>query len=140
MEHYYRLSISTTPINLIKDTTLLWHLRLGHISEICIKELHKNWFLKGVKTCKLNFCKFCVIGKQCKVKFKIANPTSKGVLDYIHFDIWDPVDVISKGGYYYFLTFIDDYSRKVWVYFMKQKFETFEKFRVWKTSWKSNKE
>ena len=29
-------------------------------------------------------------------------------------------------------TFIDDYSRKVWVYFMKQKSEVFGKFKTWK--------
>ena len=32
----------------------------------------------------------------------------------------------------YFVTFIDDYSRKVWVYFMQHKSETFAKFKLWK--------
>jgi len=38
----------------------------------------------------------------------------------------------SIGGSCYFLTFIDDYSRKTWVYFLKQKSETFAKFKEFK--------
>ena len=33
----------------------------------------------------------------------------------------------------YFVTFIDDFSRKVWVNFMQHNSETFDKFKVWKT-------
>ena len=35
--------------------------------------------------------------------------------------------VVSKGGAQYFMSFIDDYSRKVWVYFLKNKSEAFAK-------------
>ena len=35
----------------------------------------------------------------------------------------------SKGGYEYFITFTDDYSRYGYVYLMKQKSEAFEKFK-----------
>ena len=32
----------------------------------------------------------------------------------------------------YFVTFIDDYTKKVWVYFMRHKSDTFAKFKLWK--------
>nr|KYP42874.1 Retrovirus-related Pol polyprotein from transposon TNT 1-94 [Cajanus cajan] len=35
-------------------------------------------------------------------------------------------------GKQYFVTFIDDHSRKVWVYFLKHKSEVFEAFKIWK--------
>ena len=38
----------------------------------------------------------------------------------------------SIGGCHYFVTFIDDYSRKVWVYFMKKKSEVFGHFKAFK--------
>jgi len=38
----------------------------------------------------------------------------------------------SHGGNRYFLTFIDDYSRRTWVYFLKHKFEVFEVFKSFK--------
>jgi hypothetical protein len=45
------------------DCTILWHMWLGHMGERAMLELHKINLLKGVKICKLNFCKFCVMGK-----------------------------------------------------------------------------
>ena len=44
--------------------------------------------------------------------------------------MWGPTPVRSKGGAEYFLTFIDDYSRKVWVYFLRHKSEVFEQFKL----------
>ena len=39
------------------------------------------------------------------------------------------MSVESRGGYHYFLTFTDDLSRYEYIYFMKHKSETFEKFK-----------
>ena len=40
--------------------------------------------------------------------------------------------MVSVGGVRYYVTFIDDHSRKLWVYFLKQKSEVFQKFKEWK--------
>jgi hypothetical protein len=114
------------------DDTLLWHMRLGHMSECGMRELHKRNLLAWIRSCKLDFCKYCVVGKQCRVQFKTATHNTKGKLDYVHSDIWGPVRVASKGGAQYFMSFIDDYSRKVWVYFLKNKFDAFATFKKWK--------
>ena len=57
---------------------------------------------------------------------------AKGILDYIHFDVWGPQPIRSHGDARYFVTFVDDYSRKIWVYFMWEKSEVFVKFKEWK--------
>jgi hypothetical protein len=93
------------------DCTILWHMRLGHMSEQGILELHKKNLLKGVKTCKLDFCKFCVLGKQNWVQFKTVTHKTYGILDYIHSDVWGPVRTASRGGHMSFVIFIDDFSR-----------------------------
>ena len=96
------------------DNTVLWHMRLGHLGEHSMFELHKRNLLKGVKSlCKLGFYKYCVYGKQRRVSFKVACHTSKGVLDYIHSNVWGPVVVPPNRGAHYFVSFIDDFSRKV---------------------------
>ena len=74
----------TTPVESNTDNTKLWHMRLNHIGERGMLELHKRNLLKGVKKCKLDFYKYCVYGKQHKVSFKTGSHTSKYVLDYIH--------------------------------------------------------
>ena len=85
-----------------------------------------------MKTCKLDFYKYCVYGKQHRVSFKTGSHTSKGVLDYIHSNVQGLVSVSSHSGAQYFVSFIDDYSRKVCIYFMKHKSDVFGIFKKWK--------
>jgi transposase InsO family protein len=54
-------------------------------------------------------------------------------VDYTHSDLWGPSQVPSKGGAWYFVTFNDDFSRKIWVYFLKKKSDVFVTFKQWKT-------
>ena len=44
-------------------------------------------------------------------------------------DVYGSMSMQARGGYLYFVTFIDDYSRYGYVYLMKYKSETFEKFK-----------
>ena len=43
-----------------------------------------------------------------------------------------PMSSNSLRGYAYYVSFIDDFSRKTWVYFMKNKDEVFSKFKEFK--------
>ena len=115
------------------DITKLWHMRLGHMSEKGLSILSKRGLLCGQSTGPLDFCEYCIFGKQKRVSFTSpAVHKTKGTLDYIHSDLWGPAQVQSKGGARYMLTFIDDYSRKVWVYFLKHKNDVFLTFKQWK--------
>ena len=49
------------------DSIVLWHIWLGHMGERGMMEFHKRKLLKGIKTCKPEFCKYCVFWKQNKV-------------------------------------------------------------------------
>lgn len=73
-----------------------------------------------MKSLNVKFCKHCTFGKQKTLKFKAINHVSKGVLDYVHSDVWGPSPTVSSGGVSYFVIFIDDFSRKVWVCFEKK--------------------
>ena len=114
------------------DTTRLWHMRLGHAGEKAMQGLVKQGLLKGAKTCKLEFCEHCVLGKQTRVKFGTAIHQTKGVLDYVHTDVWGPTKTTSLGGKRYYVTFVDDFSRRVWVYTMKHRDEVLDIFVKWK--------
>ncbi|KAK3028877.1 hypothetical protein RJ639_038562, partial [Escallonia herrerae] len=48
------------------DTTKLWHMRLGHISEKGIDVLSKQGLLGSKQIGKLDFCEHCVFEKQCR--------------------------------------------------------------------------
>ncbi|KAK3043078.1 hypothetical protein RJ639_001193 [Escallonia herrerae] len=59
------------------DTTKLWHMCLRHMSERGMDVLSKQGLLGSKKIGKLDFCKHCVFGKQCMVKFSRAVHTAK---------------------------------------------------------------
>ncbi|KAG8485659.1 hypothetical protein CXB51_018846 [Gossypium anomalum] len=114
------------------DITKLWHMRLGHISENGMVELSKRGLLNGQGICKLNFCEYFVFGKQKRVRFTRRIHNTKGTLEYIHSNLWGSSKVPSRGGANYMLIFIDDFSRKVWAFFLKQKSDVFSTFKSWK--------
>jgi len=67
-----------------KDTTRLWHMQLGYISERGLQVLHKRSALLGIKYCKLGLCKFCIIRRQRRVAFFTSQHKIKSLLDLIH--------------------------------------------------------
>ena len=54
---------------------------------------------------------------------------ARGILLVIHTNVCGPMNVEDRGGYRYFLTFTDDLRRYGYIYLMKHKCETFEKFK-----------
>lgn len=111
----------------------LWHCRLGHMSEKGMKHLCSKGKLPGLKTVDMDLCEDCVFGKQKRVSFAKGGRTLKEhKLELVHSDLWGPAPVTSLGGASYYMTFIDDATRKLWVYFLKQKSEAFEVFKKWR--------
>jgi hypothetical protein len=82
-------------------------------------------------------CKGCALVKNAKVSFLSSESRSKGILDLVHIDVCDPVLVESVSGSSYFTTFIDDFSRWTWIFFMKTKSEVFNRFREFKALMKN---
>ena len=78
-------------------------MRLDHAGEKAstgeksMQALVKQDLLKGAKTCKLEFFEHCVLGKKTKVKFDTAIHRTKGILDYVHTDVWGPSKNASLG-------------------------------------------
>ena len=111
----------------------LWHLKLGHMSEKRMKVLLSKGKLPKLKSVESNLCKGCILEKQKKVSFtKVGRALKPEKLELVHTNLWDPASVASLGGSQYYITFIDDSSRKVWVYFLKLKSDVFEVFKKWK--------
>ena len=123
---------AVSEVDKVAEMSRLWHMTLGHAGEKSLQTLAMQRLLKGAKTCKLDFCEQCVLGKQKRGKFGTAIHNTEGILDYIHTDVWGPTKTASLGGKHYFVTFVDDFSRRVWVYTLKSKDEVLETFLVWK--------
>ena len=103
--------------------------------------LAKEGFIPKTEVGKLEFYERCVLGKTHKLSFPTAKHTTKGILEYVHSDLWgSPSTPGSLGCCKYFISFIDDFSKKVWVYFLHTKDEAFSKFKEWKEAVESHTE
>jgi len=100
-------------INAIDDSSInLWHMRLGHLSDKELETLARKNLLP-LKEKKLKECSHYLIGKQHRFSFHNSFPHIKSnVLDLVHADICC-MDARILGGASYFVTSIDDCSRKV---------------------------
>jgi transposase InsO family protein len=74
-------------------------------------------------------CRGCALGKNAKGYFPSSDNRSKGILDLVHSDVCGPMTVASLGGFLYYVIFIDDFSWKTWIFFMKTKDEVFNRFQ-----------
>jgi len=77
-------------------------------------------------------CRGCTLGKHVKVAFPNNKHMSKGIIDLVHSYVCGPMSVESIVGGMYNVTFIDDFSRKTWIYFLNTKDEVISKFQEFK--------
>jgi transposase InsO family protein len=67
-----------------------------------------------------------------KNPFPRNNNKAKGVLDIVHSYVCGPMSTTSLSEYVYYVSFIDDFSCKTWIFFLKAKSEAFSKFKEFK--------
>ncbi|KAJ9541506.1 hypothetical protein OSB04_028012 [Centaurea solstitialis] len=113
----------------IEDQTYLWHCRLGHINKKRVELLLKGGFLGTFDYKPFDNCESCLSGKMTKQPFNKENERATDLLEIIHTDVCGPFSHVAIGGYRYFITFTDDFSRYGYVYLMRYKSESFERFR-----------
>ena len=71
----------------------------------------------------------CLEGKMTKRPFFSKGNRAKVLLELVHTNVCGPTNVRARGGCEYFITFINDYSRYGYIYFMHRKFEAIENFK-----------
>ena len=107
------------------NQTQLWHLRLGHINLERIRRLVMSGLLSSLYVTALSVCEPCLEGKMTMRPFKAKGYRDKEILDFVHTDLCGPMFTSVRGGYEYFITFTNDYSRYGYIYLMRHKSEAF---------------
>ena len=114
MFEVHDLKIPSQVFSIAATTTtlspILCHARLGHTSLSCLQLLTSQGHLGLIQFLKFYYTS-CHFGKQTKLPFNNSNSFSSAPSDLIHYDIWGPAPVLTKGGSRYFLIFMDDFSR-----------------------------
>ena len=73
-----------------------------------------------------------LLGKMTKAPFIGHNEKASDLLGLIHTHVYGPISSQAGGCFNYFITFTDDFSRYGYVYLMKHKSKSFEKFKEFK--------
>ena len=113
------------------NTTYLWHYHLGHTNEKHISKLHQDELLHSFDFESYEVCEYSLLGKMTKAPF-IGHSERVDLLGLVHIDVCGPISSTARGGYQYFITFTNDYSRYGYLYMMKHKDESFEKFKTFR--------
>ncbi|GFU28702.1 retrovirus-related Pol polyprotein from transposon TNT 1-94 [Trichonephila clavipes] len=110
----------------------IWHQRFCHVNNDYLVKTSKNNSVKGLPRLTDNgktHCIPCKLAKSKRVSFKkMGAVRSKRPLELLHMDLCGPMSTESQGGNKYFLSIIDDYSRKVTVFPIRNKSDVFHTF------------
>jgi transposase InsO family protein len=112
----------------------LWHQRLGHLNIASLEKLENMINGLNLKEVPIHHvCEACIEGKQQRTFFpKVEATKASKLLEHVHSNVCGPMKTTSRGGARYFVTFIDNFSRKSHVYLLKAKGEVFKKFKAYK--------
>lgn len=101
---------------------------MGHLNYPNLNVMCKLNMVKGKPNINVDkcLCQACLFSKQHKAW------RARQKLGFVHSDLCGPMQTASLGGAKYFVTFIDDFYRKAWIYLLKDKSKTFEAFKEFK--------
>ena len=126
------IDLSSFHLSHFSSSFYLWHSCLGHVSFSCLKFLASKWALENLQTCDIFYCSGCKLTKFSTLPFNRSISVSSSSFDLIHFDVWGPFPIVTKGESWYYVLFIDDHTCYCWVYLIKYHFEFFKIYTVFR--------
>ena len=101
----------------------VWHKIMGHCNKSDV--LRQEKVVNGMKiSSKENFqCEPCILGKQVQFIRRTPDEKAESPMQFVHTDLCGPVTLVAREGFRYALSFIDDYSGAIFIYFLKKKAE-----------------
>ncbi|WVY90422.1 hypothetical protein V8G54_035936 [Vigna mungo] len=125
------MEIQCLTVTSSEDEGWLWHYRYGHLNFKSLNQLKTKDLVKGVPTITApnKICEGCAVGKQPRKEFKkTLNKRAKQPLEVVYSDVCGSIDVQTLGGNKYFLLFVNEYTRKMWIYLLKEKKKVYSYF------------
>lgn len=108
----------------ISDPAWLWHTRLGHVYFQALKMMVNRGMVYGLPKIShpMQVCTGCTIAIQPRLPFPtVATYQAKERLELVLADLCGPITPQTAAGNKYFLLFVSDYSRMMWVYISSQR-------------------
>ncbi|GAA5884519.1 hypothetical protein JCM1840_000195, partial [Sporobolomyces johnsonii] len=115
-------------------TTL--HRRFAHLSERALRTLAQSGQVTGLRVKgahRSEECNVCRATRATRLPFPSSDSLASHPLELVHSDVLT-VDTASLAGKRYVVTFVDDFSRRLWVEPLDRKSGVFEAFKRFKAA------
>jgi hypothetical protein len=116
-------------LNVTRFSFAHWHNHLGHPARdivLCIIR-DNNLPCASLEHASTSICDPCLCAKARQLSYSLSSSCATAPLEFIHTDIWGHV-IHSFGCKNYYVSFIDDYSKFIWIYLLCRKYEVFQYF------------
>ncbi|PKU66194.1 Retrovirus-related Pol polyprotein from transposon TNT 1-94 [Dendrobium catenatum] len=104
-----------------------WHKRLGHPHRRILQQISRHHPSIHLSP-NVSTCTSCLSCKGHKLPFERSSSSTNFPLELVHSDVWGPSPVPSHLGYNYYVIFVDDFSRFVWLFPLQSKHEVTDIF------------
>ena len=125
------MALSSSTNNRARSLELceIWQRGMGHMYHGALRTLQEiTTGVPDFNTDHIDTCGGCAMGKFSKSPFPNSDSRVTRILDLFHSDVSGQMSHVSLSGYEYYVLFIDDHSRRTWIYFLKTKSEVFKRF------------
>ena len=136
----YRIHLTKGMVNFLKadEARQLWHRRLAHMGMQDVVEMSKLGVAEGmhvltnIKEGEELPCEACGVGKAARTPFPHSHSRTTKKLEIVWADLHGPLRTATKGmRAKYVLTLKDDYTRRHWVFTLRQKSDAAECIKAW---------
>ena len=130
--HFSTSNFVALACTILNKQSEVWHTRLVHSNFVVLSHLVNSGFLgnKDQFSSHLSVdCSTCNLGKSKSLSFPSHGSRAESCFDLIHSDVWGITPIITHAKYRYFVTFIDNYNKYTWIYFLRPKSEVFFVFQ-----------
>ena len=111
------------------DEGELWHRQLVHVHHGALKVMQQiSIGLTRGTLAQSSTCKGFTMGKYVKATFDEKENRASRILERVHIGMCGLFSVASTTRHKYYVIFVDEFSRKCWIFFMQKKYKAFSKF------------
>lgn len=114
------VDFSSFCLNKSSSEFYLQHSCLGHVFASYLQFLSFTSMLGLFNSHDIFYWCVCKLRKFYALLFNKSVTNFFAPFDLVHFDVWGPSSISFKGGSFYYVSFINDYIRYMWVYLMKR--------------------
>ena len=102
----------------------MWHNRLGHASTPVVRQVLSRHSISFSKESNKHVCNGYQLGKSHQLPYPRLTSKSASPLDLVFSDVWGPAPT-SVGRNNYYVSFINDHSKFMWIYLLRHKSKVF---------------